>query len=647
MGRSLTYKILKDHLVTGEIKRGHEIGIKIDQVLIQDITGTQVFLHFEAIGLARAAARVAVCYADHNVIQVKPENMEDHLYLQTAAKKFGIWFAKPASGIGHQIHQEHFAVPGQTAIGSDSHTPHCGGIGMLAIGAGGLDVAVALGGGEYNLVMPEIIKVNLTGQLQPWCTAKDVILEMLRRITTRGGFGKIYEFSGPGIKSLNAQQRVTITNMGTELGATTSIFPSDEITRHYFDLIGRSNDWREMLPDDDAEYDGQIDIDLSRVEPLIALPSLPDKVVPVREVAGTAVEQVLVGSCTNGSYADLKAAAKIMKGRHVHPDVNFIIHPSSRMALELLADEGYLADLIKAGVNVAEATCGACIGTGHVPAPGTKSVRAINRNFQGRSGLKNDRVYLVSTETAAATALTGKITDPRSLDMEAPTSDLPSKINQDNPGLIPPAPPDEADKYEIRRGDNIVPADPKEPLVNRLQAEVVIKVGDDISTDHIMPAAADILAYRSNIPKISQYVFHRLDPEFSTRVREKGGGFIVGGANYGQGSSREHAALAPMYLGIKGVIAKSFARIHQANLINFGLLPLVFKNPDDYDRLEPGDMLAIDDVLASVDRAEFSIINKTRGFSFETIANLTGRQRKLLKLGGLLTYTRQTGSKRR
>jgi len=646
MGKSLTHKIIDNHLVSGELKPGNEIGINIDEVLIQDITGTQVFLHFEAIGLDRIGARVAVCYADHNVLQIKPENMEDHLYLQSAAKKFGAWYSKAANGIGHQIHQEHFAVPGETAVGSDSHTPHAGGLGLLAIGAGGLDVAVAMGGGPYNFVMPKVVNVNLTGSLRPWATAKDVILEMLRRVTVRGGFGKIFEYTGPGIKSLNAQQRVTITNMGTEMGATTSIFPSDEITRHYYEITGRPDDWKEMLPDDDAEYDDKIEIDLSTIVPLVAQPSLPDKVVPVSDVTGVKVEQVMVGSCTNGAYADLKAVAKIMRGRQVHPDVNFFIHASSRMAMEQLADEGYLTDLIKAGVNVAEPTCGACIGSGHVPAPGTRSVRAINRNFRGRSGYKDDLVYLVSPETAAATAINGVLTDPSTLDMEAPLSDLPPKIRQDNPNLIKPATVDEAKGLDIRRGDNIKPADPKEVLSDTIKGEVIIKVEDDISTDHIMPAAAEILAYRSNIPKISEYVYHRLDPDFSRRAKEKGGGFIVGGENYGQGSSREHAALAPMYLGIKGVIAKSFARIHHSNLVNFGLLPLVFKNPGDYDKIEQGDELVIENCLESVEKASFTIQNKSKGFSFGADSTLTDRQKDLLKLGGLLTYTREKGLKK-
>ncbi|MDA2916427.1 aconitate hydratase [Nitrospinae bacterium AH_259_B05_G02_I21] len=647
MGTNLTRKILQEHLVSGDMTPGETISIRIDQVLVQDLTGTQAFLHFEAMGLERVRCEVAVCFADHNVLQVKPENMEDHIYLMTAGKKYGIWFAKPASGIGHQIHLEHFAVPGKTALGADSHTPHCGGIGMIAIGAGGMDVAVAMGGGPYHLVMPRVVNVQLTGALQPWCTAKDVILELLRRLTVRGGKEKVFEFTGPGIHTLNAQQRVTITNMGTELGATTSIFPSDDATREYFRRLGREEDWREALPDDDAEYDEVIDLDMSAVEPLIAEPSLPDKVVPVREASGRKVHQVMVGSCTNGSYTDLQAVAKIMKGRRVHPEVSFFIHPASLMDLKLLAEEGYVADLISAGVNVAEATCGACIGSGHVPAPGTVSVRAINRNFQGRSGLKDDAVYLASSETAAATAIRGVITDPRDLEeegIEAPTAELPARINQDNPNLIPPAPPEEAATMVVERGENIVPAPVKGALEPSLSGNVLLKVDDDISTDHIMPASADILAYRSNIPKISEFVFHRLDPTFSEQAKAKGGGFIVGGLNYGQGSSREHAALAPMFLGVKGVLAKSLARIHHANLINFGLLPMVFVSPDDLDAIEQGDELAIDDVLEGVDRGRLTVQNRTKGTTIEVTLELTERQKEILKAGGLLSHTRARGS---
>ncbi|HUW81401.1 MAG TPA: aconitate hydratase [Phycisphaerae bacterium] len=643
MGLNVTTKVLTDHLVAGRLEPGSEIAIRIDQVLIQDLTGTQAFLHFEGMGLDRVRADRAVCYADHNVIQVKPENMQDHIYLQTAARKYGVWFAKPASGIGHQIHLEHFAKPGTTALGADSHSPHCGGIGMIAIGAGGLDVAVAMGGGPYHLRMPSITAVRLTGQLQPWCTAKDVILELLRRLTVRGGYEKIFEFTGPGVATLNAQQRVTITNMCTELGATTGVFPSDARTREFFEHLGRPDDWQEVLPDPDAEYDDTIELDLSEVEPLVALPSLPDKVKPVREVAGVPIQQVMVGSCTNGSYTDLKALAEIMRGQKVHPDVTFFVHPSSRAALELLAQEGHLADLIAAGVNVAEATCGACIGTGHVPAPGVNSLRAINRNFKGRSGQNDDSVYLSSPETAAATAIRGVLTDPRDLDIPAPPASLPNRIRQDNPSLIPPALPEEAAGLNVQRGPNIVPASPKDPLANRLTGEVLIKVADDISTDHIMPAAAEVLAFRSNIPRIADFVYYRMDPDFSGRAKQKGGGFIVGGVNYGQGSSREHAALAPMFLGVKGVIAKSFARIHHGNLVNFGLLPMVFADEADYDRIDPGDALAVDEAVAGVKKQSLTVRNVTKGFEFEVKLNLTDRQKELLIAGGLLPYTRDHG----
>ena len=643
MGLNLTKKILNEHLVSGELNPGEEIAIGIDQVLIQDLTGTQAVVHFEAMGLERVRCKVAVCFADHNVLQVKPENMEDHLYLQSACRKYGVWFAKPASGIGHQIHLEHFAVPGETALGADSHTPHCGGIGMMAIGAGGRDVAVAMGGGSYHITMPKVVCVRLEGELQPWCTAKDVILELLRRLSARGGYGKIFEFTGPGIETLNAQQRVTITNMCTELGATTGIFPSDEITLEFFGRLGREEDWREALPDPDAEYDEVIQLDLSRIEPLVALPSLPDNVVPVREVAGTKIEQIMVGSCTNGSYTDLQAVAKIMRGQRVHPEVTFFVHPSSRSALELLAREGHLTELIAAGVNVAEATCGACIGSGHVPAPGTKSLRAVNRNFKGRSGLNEDQVYLSSSETATATAIRGVLTDPRDLDVPAPAAELPSRIDQNNPNLIPPVSAEEAENLTVERGENIVPAPLKDPLEENPVGEALIKVGDDISTDDIMPASSEILAYRSNIPKISEFVYHRLDPEFSKRTLEKKGGFIVGGDNYGQGSSREHAAIAPMYLGVKGVIAKSFARIHYANLVNWGLLPLVFQNPSDYDKIDQGDEFSIQNAHKGVDELSLTVENRTKKFSFNVTMDLTERQKALLKAGGLLPYTRQTG----
>jgi aconitate hydratase len=642
MGENLTRKILQAHLVEGTLVAGEEIGIRIDQVLAQDLTATQAFLQFEAMGLPRVRCRIAACYADHNVLHIRPENMEDHLYLQTASRKYGLWFAKPASGIGHQIHLEHFAVPGETVLGADSHTPHCGGVGMIAIGAGGMDVAIAMAGGSYFFDMPSVVRVDLTGALRPWSTAKDVILELLRRLTVRGGKGKIFEFTGPGLRTLNAQQRVTITNMSYELGATTSIFPSDDITRDYYRRLGRAQEWREALPETDAAYDEHLQVDLSKIEPLVAVPSLPDKVVPVREVAGTKVEQVMVGSCTNGSYTDLRAVAEIMKGRTVHPEVYFFLHPSSRTDLELLAREGGVADLIAAGVNVAEPTCGACIGFGHLPAPGTKSLRAINRNFKGRSGLADDEVYLASAETAAATAIRGVITDPRDLGIPAPEATLPERIPQENPNLIAPASESEAARIIVHRGESIMPAPVKAPLEETLVGPVLIKVGDDISTDHIMPAGSEIVAHRSNIPRLAEYVFSRMDPTFSRRAKEAKGGFIVGGENYGQGSSREHAALAPMYLGVKGVIAKSFSRIHQANLINWGLITMIFTDPADYGGIEQGDILEVPRVRTVLEgtAAGFAVRNRTKGTQFLVTVDLNQRERIYILAGGKLSHVK-------
>ena len=642
MSENLTRKILRAHLVEGRLVTGEEIGIRVDQVLAQDLTATQAFLQFEAMGLPRVRCRLAACYADHNVLHIEPENMEDHLYLQTASRKYGLWFAKPASGIGHQIHLEHFAVPGETVLGADSHTPHCGGVGMIAIGAGGMDVAIAMAGGPYYFDMPSVVQVRLAGALRPWSTAKDVILELLRRLSVRGGKGRIYEFGGPGLRTLHAQQRVTITNMSYELGATTSIFPSDDITRDYYRRLGREPEWRDALPDPDAEYDDMLEVDLSAIEPLVARPSLPDNVVPVREVAGIRIEQVMVGSCTNGSYTDLRAVAEIMKGRTVHPEVYFFLHPSSRTDLELLAREGGVADLLAAGVNVAEPTCGACIGFGHLPAPGTKSLRAINRNFTGRSGLADDEVYLASAETAAATAIRGVITDPRDLGIPAPAAALPERIPQENPNLIAPAAEAEAGGIAVHRGKSIMPAPVKSPLEETLAGPVLIKVGDDISTDHIMPAGSEIVAHRSNIPRLAEYVFHRMDPTFSRRAKESGGGFIVGGENYGQGSSREHAALAPMYLGIKGVIAKSFSRIHHANLINWGLIPMVFAVPGEYDGVAQGDVLEIPGIRAVLEgtAAGFTVHNRSKDTQFLVTVDLNARERIYILAGGKLSHVK-------
>jgi aconitate hydratase len=642
MGDNVTRKILKTHLADGRMTPGEEIGIKIDEILIQDITGTAAMMHYEAMQLQRVRCKVACVYGDHNVLQVSEENTEDHVYLSTAARKYGMWWAKPGAGIGHQIHQEHFACPGDTALGADSHTPHIGGMGLFAMGAGGLDVAVAMGGGPYYLDMPRVVRVHLTGQLRPWSTAKDVILEMLRRLTADGGYGKVFEYVGPGIPHLNVQQRITICNMGAELGATTSVFPSDTVTRDYMKRIGREKDWREVLPEADAGYDESMEIDLGSIEPLVAMPSNPDKVVPVSTAEGIKVDQVMVGSCTNGSYMDLKAVAEIVRGRKVHPDVTFFIHPSSRMDVEELAREGLLTELIAAGVNVEAATCGACIGVGHVPSKGMKSLRAINRNFKGRTGQKDDEVYLSSSEVAAASAVAGMIADPRKLGIQAPRQEMPRHLSQDNPSLVPPAPEADARRLTVTKGENITGIPLKGPLAETLRGEVLIVLGNDISTDHIMPAGSQILRFRSNIPKLAEYVFNRVDPEFVARARSKGGGFIVGGTNYGQGSSREHAAIAPMYLGVTGVIAKAFARIHLANLINWGILPMIFADPADHERVSQGDVLEIPGVRRQIDSGaeKLAVGNITRGTTFTVNVALNRREREYLLAGGKLAHTR-------
>ena len=642
MGDNVTRNILAAHLADGRMVPGEEIGIKIDEILIQDITGTAAMMHFEAMQLHRIRCRVACCYGDHNVLQVSEENTEDHVYLASAARKYGIWWAKPGAGIGHQIQQEHFAAPGETALGADSHTPHIGGMGVYAMGAGGLDVAVAMGGGPYYLDMPVVVRVQLTGQLRPWSTAKDVILEMLRRLTASGGFGKVFEYTGPGLRTLNVQQRITICNMGAELGATTSMFPSDDVTRDYLRTIGRGDAWREVLPDSDAAYDESMDLDLGAIEPLVAMPSNPDKVVPIGQALGIKVDQVMVGSCTNGSYTDLKAVAQIVKGRRVHPDVTFFVHPSSRLDVEVLAREGLLTEMIAAGVNVEAATCGACIGVGHVPSKGMKSLRAINRNFKGRSGQKDDEVYLSSSEVAAASAIAGVITDPRTLGIPAPAQETPRRLPEENTSLVPPAPAGEAPAVKVIKGDNIVGIPLKGPLAPTLRGEVLIKLGDDISTDHIMPAGAQILRFRSNIPKLADYVFNRVDPEFAARAKERGGGFIVGGRNYGQGSSREHAAIAPMFLGVTGVIVKAFARIHLANLINWGVLPMTFADPADHERIAQGDVLEIPDVRTQIDAGASQLVvrNTTKGTTFRVDVALNRRERDYLMEGGKLAHTK-------
>jgi len=642
MGLSLTQKIIREHLAGGDpTTPGSEIGIRIDQVITPDATGVLCYLQFESMGLERVRVKRAVAYADHVVYHFDAKNAADHRYLQTAARKYGSWFSLPGNGICHQVHQERFAVPGDTLLGSDSHTPTAGGLGMLAIGAGGLDVTVALGGGAYWMPMPRVVNVRLEGELPEWVTAKDLVLEMARRVSVKGGIGKVFEYTGPGAASLSPYERCTVTNMGTEIGATTSVFASDEKTRDYLERLGRPEDFRAIGPDEDAGYDETMTIDLSTLEPLVALPSMPDKVVPVREVAGTKIDQVIVGSCTNGGYEDLVAVAKILEGRTVNPNTNFIIAPSSKQALEMIAREGLLPGILASGANLSESTCGACIGVGHVPAPGQNSLRSFNRNFPARSGLKGDQVYLASPEVCAVAAIAGELVDPRDWDGEAPSKTLPEKFVGTRAGLIPPA--DDPGAAAIARADHITDIPLADPPADSMSGEVLIVTGDDITTDDIVPATVEMLSNWANIDAVASFIFKRLDPEFSPRALEKKGGWIVGGSNYGQGSSREHAAMGPMYMGVKGVIAKSFARIHKANLVNFGLLPLTFADPAAYDAIEQGDVLVAADVHAGIDRGRFTVRNETKDKSFEVEIELTDRERTLLKAGGVLPYTRDHG----
>jgi len=639
MAQNLVQKILQAHLVKGELKTGEEIAIKIDQTLTQDATGTMAYLQFEAMGIPRVKTELSVSYVDHNTLQTGFENADDHLFLQSIAAKYGIYFSRPGNGICHQVHLERFGVPGKTLLGSDSHTPTGGGIGMIAIGAGGLDVAVAMGGGPFYLATPKVVLVKLSGKLQPWVSAKDVILEVLRIMTVKGGVGKIIEYGGDGVKCLTVPQRATITNMGAELGATTSIFPSDENTRAFLKSQDREKAWVPLAPDPDATYDEVIEIDLSRLEPLIAQPHSPDNVVKVKEIAGTKVHQVAIGSCTNSSYVDMMTVAGALKGKQVHPDVSLVISPGSRQVLEMIARNGALADMISAGARVLETTCGPCIGMGQAPPSNAVSIRSFNRNFLGRSGTKSANVYLASPEVCVAAALTGVITDPRDLGKPIVVT-LPEKFHIDDRMILPPS--DKPETVEIIRGPNIKPLPINKPLPDTLEGELLLKVEDNITTDHIMPAGAKILPLRSNIPEISKHVFEVVDETFPQRALEKGGGFIVGGENYGQGSSREHAALAPMYLGIKWVLTKSFARIHKANLINFGILPLTFENPADYDKLEMGDRLRIRNVVASLRANQPLIIeNLTRNLNIKAIYDLSERAREIIIAGGLLNYTKQ------
>lgn len=643
MGLTLAQKLIKSHLIEGEMIPGQEIGLKIDQTLTQDATGTMAYLEFEAMGVDRVKTERSVAYIDHNTLQTGFENADDHRYIQTVTKKHGIYFSRPGNGICHQVHLERFGIPGKTLIGSDSHTPTGGGIGMLAMGAGGMDVAVAMGGGTYYIPMPTMTRINLTGYLKPWVSAKDVILEVLRRMTVKGGVGKIIEYGGEGVKTLSVPERATITNMGAELGATTSIFPSDEITLAFLKAQDRADDWTEILPDPDAQYDEVIDIDLCALEPMAACPHMPDKVKTTEEIGKIRVDQVAIGSCTNSSFVDMMKVAKILKGKTVCPTVSLCIAPGSKQVLNMLAMNGALGDMIGAGARILESACGPCIGMGQSPNSGGISLRTFNRNFEGRSGTKDAGIYLVSPEVAAASALTGYLTDPRDLG-EAPTVEMPEHFTINDNMIEPPASPEEAASIEVLRGPNIKPFPKTEPLPESITAKAVLKVGDNITTDHIMPAGAKILPYRSNIPHLSQFCFGVCDESFPERIKAEGKGIIIGGANYGQGSSREHAALVPLYLGVKAVITKSFARIHVANLVNAGILPFTFANEADYDRIDQMDQLELADIRTAMENNTPVVLkNLTKNEEYPLDAShLSARQRAMLLCGGLLDYTRES-----
>lgn len=646
MGLTLTEKILKAHLVDGEFVKGQEIGIRIDQTLTQDATGTMAYLEYEAMGVPRVRTEKSVAYIDHNTLQSGFENADDHRFIGSVCKKHGIYFSRPGNGICHQVHLERFGIPGKTLIGSDSHTPTGGGIGMIAIGAGGLDVAVAMGGGAYYITYPKIVKVNLTGKLSPWVSAKDVILEVLRRMSVKGGVGKVIEYCGEGVKTLTVPERATITNMGAELGATTSIFPSDETTLAFLKAQDRADVWSELKADDDAVYDEQIDIDLSQLVPLAACPHSPDNVKSVNEIGKLKIDQVCIGSCTNSSYVDMMKVAHILKGKTVDPSVSLAIAPGSRQVLNMIAENGALADMIAAGARILESACGPCIGMGQSPNSKGVSLRTFNRNFEGRSGTKDGQIYLVSPEMAAVSALTGYLTDPRTLG-DMPEFKLPEHFKINDNMVVPPANEADMDSVEVLRGPNIKPFPQTSPLDDSIDCQVSLKVGDNITTDHIMPAGAKILPLRSNIPAISQHCFTVCDEDFPRRAKNMGKSIIVGGSNYGQGSSREHAALAPLYLGIKAVLVKSFARIHRANLINAGILPLTFVNEADYDKINQGDEIVLADVRADVeaDMSKLTVVNKTTGVEIPVLCELTGRTKDIILAGGLLDYTREQLSK--
>ena len=642
MGMTIGQKLIKSHLVSGNMTPGSEVGLKIDQTLTQDATGTMAYLELEAMGIEQVKTELSVAYIDHNTLQTGFENADDHRFIQSVAKKRGIRFSRPGNGICHQVHLERFGKPGKTLIGSDSHTPTGGGIGMLAMGAGGLDVAVAMGGGTYYITMPKMVRVNLTGKLSPWVAAKDVILEVLRIMTVKGGVGKIIEYGGEGVATLSVPERATITNMGAELGATTSVFPSDDITKAFLKAQGREEDWIELKADEDAVYDEIIEINLSELAPMAACPHMPDRVKSVTEIGKIKVDQVCIGSCTNSSLLDMMKVAAILKGNTVHPSVSLSIAPGSKQVLNMISQNGALADMIDAGARILESACGPCIGMGQSPNSAGVSLRTFNRNFEGRSGTADAGIYLVSPEVAAASALTGYLTDPRDLG-EFPEIVLPDEFIINDNMVAMPATPDEAKDVEVMYGPNIKPFPTSEPMGDDITAKAVLKVGDDITTDHIMPAGAKILPYRSNIPFLSQYCFGVCDKTFPERIKAEGKGIVIGGANYGQGSSREHAALVPLYLGVKAVITKSFARIHCANLINAGILPLNFANPDDYDKITQGDELSLKGIKnAIVNNEPAVLVNLTTNEEYEIKYDLSQRQKDIILAGGLLNYTKES-----
>lgn len=641
MGLSLTHKILQEHLVSGKLVAGESIEIKVDQCLTQDATGTMAYLQFEAMGIPKIQLETCVSYVDHNMLQTSYRNPDDHIYLQTAASKYGAFFSKPGNGICHQVHLERFAAPGKILLGSDSHTPTAGGMGSIAIGVGGLNIATSMAGMPYELTMPKVLKVHLIGKLErPWVTAMEIILEMLRRLTVKGGVGKIVEYTGPGVKLLNLTERATITNMGAELGATTSIFPSDDETKMYLAAQGRSEVYRPLMPDIDADYDEEMEIDLSDLEPLMAKPHSPDNVVKISELAGTKVDQVCVGSCTNSSYMVLEGVGQILNGRTIAQNLSMTISPGSKQVYEMIAKDGILASMIGSGARILESACGPCIGMGAAPPSNGVSIRSFNRNFPGRSGNPTANVYLCNPFAATAIALKGEICDPRDLGVDIEIPPMPEKFLVNDNMLIPPA--KDPSKVEVIKGPNIKDVPLTELLGESVKGEVLIKLGDNVTTDDIMPAGSTVLPLRSNIPAISEYVFFNIDPTFPKRAKELGGGIIVGGDNYGQGSSREHAALAPMYLGLKFVLAKSFARIHRSNLVNYGLLPLEFTSKKDYDLIEKGDLLEIENIPASIQSGKFEIINRSKGDTKIPARALFGeREKTVLIAGGLLRYSRQ------